>query len=62
VPEEFRSIARRSYKRLLDQRDPKLLAAYTAFVSALNSGADEDDLIDLGDGLGDAYLDSRTPG
>ncbi|MCI0487095.1 MAG: Hsp70 family protein [Blastocatellia bacterium] len=60
TPAEFKSIARRSFKLLSTmasspERD-KLLAAYTAFVNAVNSQSPE--LEDLGDALGDTYMES----
>jgi molecular chaperone DnaK len=58
TPDEFRSLARRSYK-LLDQplgseaRD-RLLTAYNAFVEAVNLNAPN--VEELGDALADVYL------
>ena len=63
TPAEFKSIARRSFKLLSTMpsspdRD-KLLAAYTAFVNAVNVQSPQ--LEDIGDALGDIYTEcSRT--
>jgi molecular chaperone DnaK (HSP70) len=59
VPEQFKSIVRRAQKQLLKQTDPKLLAAFNAFVASLNEGKPEDELVDLGDDLEDVYQECR---
>ncbi|HEX8070621.1 MAG TPA: Hsp70 family protein [Pyrinomonadaceae bacterium] len=61
TPDEFRSIARRAYKQLSamppsPKRD-RLLAAYTAFARAVESGAP--DAEELGDELGDVYIECK---
>jgi molecular chaperone DnaK len=57
TPAEFRSIARRAYKLLQQPLDPvlrdELEKAYNAFLAAVNSGGDVED---LGDALGDVYI------
>jgi molecular chaperone DnaK len=58
VPDEFRSVARKSFKRLNEMgpspaRD-QLLKSYSAFVAAINSQSSEAQ--DLGDELGDVYM------
>jgi molecular chaperone DnaK len=63
TPEEFKSIARRSFKLVSQMtqspaRD-KLLAAYAAFVTAVESHRPESEIQDLGDELGDIYIDSK---
>lgn len=59
VPEQFRGTIRRAHKQLLKQPDPKLVAAFNAFTTAVNEGKPEDDLIDLGDELENVYHDCR---
>lgn len=61
TPEQFKSIVRRSYKQINQlpsspERDA-LLAAYQTFVQAVETSSP--DLIDLGDDLEDAYLETR---
>ena len=61
TPEEFRSIARRSYKLLQQPMDAakrqRLQASYDKFVAAVGNGSPG--LEDLGDDLGDAYLECK---
>jgi molecular chaperone DnaK (HSP70) len=61
TPEEFKSIARRSYKLLtqlpMSEKRNQLMAAYTAFIKAVESNSPE--VEDLGDTLGDVYMDSK---
>ena len=59
VPEQFKSIVRRAQKQLLKQADPRLQAALNGFITALNDGAPEEDLLELGDTLGDVYDEVR---
>jgi len=63
IPEQFKSIARRSYKLVSQMpqspdRD-KLLAAYTAFVNAVENHQPESEVQDLGDELEDTYIDCK---
>jgi len=60
VPDEFKSIRRRAQKQIERKFDGKLLAAYNAFVTALNNGIAGDELEELGDQLEDAYHDARA--
>jgi molecular chaperone DnaK len=60
TPEQFKSIARRSYKRLgtlEGDRHKLLLTAYQAFVAAVVGSSSE--LEELGDALEEAYLEVR---
>jgi molecular chaperone DnaK (HSP70) len=59
VPEQFKQIFRRARKQLLKQADVDLLQAFNGFVSALNEGRSDNDLIELGDDLADAFDDAR---
>jgi molecular chaperone DnaK (HSP70) len=62
TPEEFRSIARRSYKLLQQPMDAakqqRLRTAYDKFVAAVAAGGGAG-VEDLGDELGDAYLECK---
>ena len=63
TPEQFKSIVRRSFKLVSQMpqspaRD-KLLAAYTAFVNAVDSRQPEPQIQDLGDELEDTYIDCK---
>jgi molecular chaperone DnaK len=61
TPDEFKSIARRSYKLLtqmpMSDKRNQLMEAYTAFVNAVEN--DSPDVEDLGDTLGDLYMDCK---
>lgn len=60
VPDQYKSIVRRAQKQLLIRIDPELLAAFNAFVSALNEGGRDDDaLLDLVGELENIYHDCR---
>ncbi|MBN2202416.1 Hsp70 family protein [bacterium] len=59
VPEQFKSIVRRSQKLLLKEIDAGLLKAFTDFITALNSGVTGEKLEDLGDTLEDVYADAK---
>jgi molecular chaperone DnaK len=60
TPDEFKAIARRSYKTI-DRLDPepgeRLRAAYLAFVAAVVAGSD--DVEELGDALDDVFHEVR---
>jgi molecular chaperone DnaK (HSP70) len=59
VPDQFKQIVRRARKQLLKDADADLLQAFNGFVSALNEGRSEEDLIELSDDLADAFDDAR---
>ena len=59
VPAQFKQVVRRANKLLLKKSAPELLEAFNAFTTALNAGTPEDDLLDVGDDLADAYDDAR---
>jgi molecular chaperone DnaK (HSP70) len=59
VPDEFKSVYRRASKLLLQRNDPSLFTSLQAFVAALDASVPEETLIDLADGLEDAYHDAR---
>jgi molecular chaperone DnaK len=60
TPEEFRSIARRAYKLLQQPLDPtaaaRLGTAYEQFTAAVRGGGEVED---LGDKLGDVYIEVK---
>jgi molecular chaperone DnaK len=62
TPEEFRSIARRTYKLLMQPMDSskreRLQRAYEQFVSAVKKGGG--DIEEIGDALADVYQDCKT--
>jgi hypothetical protein len=60
VPDQFKQVVRRARKQLVKHADPDLQQAFNAFVSALNEGRPEEDLIELGDDLADAFDDARV--
>jgi hypothetical protein len=62
VKDEFKSLLRRTQKRLLSNPEATLIAAYNAFATAANGGADEDRLTDLYDELDEAYADAKRLG
>ena len=59
IPAEFKQLVRRSLKQIEKQYNEKLVSAFNQFAAALNTGADEDDIMDLGDQLADAFDDAR---
>jgi hypothetical protein len=59
VPAEFKQLIRRARKQLERSADPRLLAAYNAFTSALNAARSREELEALGDDLADAHDDVR---
>lgn len=59
VPEQFKSVVRRTQRSLEKNRDERLVAAFSGFIDALNRGADEEELSSLGDTLEDVYHDCR---
>ncbi|MBN1894613.1 Hsp70 family protein [bacterium] len=59
VPEQFKSIVRRSQKSLIKGANPELLKAYNEFISALNAGKTGEPLEELGDTLEDVYADTK---
>ncbi len=59
VPEQFKSIVRRTQKHLLQETDTNLLKAFSDFISALNSGITGEKLEDLGDTLEDVYAKAK---
>lgn len=60
VPEQFKSVWRRSKRLLSSNSDPRLIAALNTFVDALNQGVDGEPLERIGDSLEDVYLDCRA--
>jgi molecular chaperone DnaK (HSP70) len=59
IPEEFKSLVRRSQKLLLNGAAPRLLDAFNRFTSLLNAGEGGEALEEAGDHLADVYHDSR---
>ena len=55
IPEQFKQLVRRVQKQMTKESNPQLLKALNAFIDKLNAGAAEDDLVDLGDELADAF-------
>lgn len=59
VPAEFKSVVRRSLKRLMNDRPEQLRLAFNQFVTLLNNGAPEDEIEEAGDHLENVYHDCR---
>ncbi len=59
VPEQFKSVVRRTQKSLEKNPDDRLVAAFARFIDGLNRGIDEEELNSLGDTLEDVYHDCR---
>ena len=59
VPDQFKQLVRRVKKQLIKQYDENLANAYNVFVSEINKGTAENDLLDAGDDLAEAFDDAR---
>lgn len=59
IPDEFKSIVRRTQKLLLKKPSSVLAESANRFMSALNAGQTGDELSELGDELEDTYHDCR---
>ena len=59
VPEQFKSVVRRTQKALDAAPNELLMKALVDFINAVNSSVTGDDLLELGDALEEAYLDAR---
>lgn len=58
IPDEFKSIVRRTQKKLIKIMNPTLLKALNEFITALNAGKRDEELEELGDRLADVYHDT----
>ena len=59
VPDQFKSTVRRTQKQLMKAMDPALLAAFSKFITLLDTGAPSTELEAAGDDLAEALEDAR---
>jgi molecular chaperone DnaK (HSP70) len=60
VPDKYKMLLRRSKKQILKDQDPQLIAAYNAFVDALNKNADDAELAKLDGELNKVFQGAKT--
>ena len=59
IPDQFKQVVRRAQKLLIKSSAPQLLNTLNEFIAALNRGVAEDDLVEFGDNLADAFDEAR---